>query len=268
MIAMGTSVSTGSGLLRNKIEFTSNEDAQSARRQQIDRMTALHNDNSRAGLEAKGVIVLEKGDLSIGSNGLPHFSDAFIQRMEGKLVPQNRTDAMWHAFDKMGDVKQQIGVVNESLRGSAYASARLNGTLTEDQQNFRVYLPNGEIFYQEHLTMGVEMTDEQRSSVQGKLSHEKGTLASALKQLEQLTEYLGNSFKIEGELARKNGDGTLSLGAFKLVHEDYGVMMTSDGEGNVTMFDEAGKGSDPLSYMKQNEGLRSRYLATTVDIRF
>lgn len=203
-----------------------------------------------------------------GREGLKAFA-SHVNAVNGGVTPaQDRADAMWRAFDQVGGLTSAISSLEDARKGIEYATNRLNGTLSDEQQNQRAYGPDGDVIYQNRLTMGDELSDAERGSLQDMLSTYNARASNALQQLERVSEFLGNSFSVQGGLIQKNDDGSTSLGAFKLAHKDYGTMMTSNGKGYVTMYDASGKGLDPLSYVQADEGLRNRYLATTVDIRF
>lgn len=59
---------------------------------------------------------------------------------------------------------------------------------------------------------------------------------------------LERDFTVSGNLIERDKSGTMRLGTFDLSHETYGKLLSVDGEGNVTLYDQKGGAMGATAY--------------------
>ena len=60
---------------------------------------------------------------------------------------------------------------------------------------------------------------------------------------------LERDFTVTGTLLERGKDGSVKLGAFDLTHKTFGRLLSVDGDGNVTLYDQAGEAMDAAAYV-------------------
>lgn len=288
------STQTGSGLLAGFATFKSHAEAQS----RIE--TAIQNhDNAKNNIRVEGAAEsATKGQLSSQGSYVEnltarervelekmreHFrkhtgSDKFYFSYRsssitgtdvGPIAFRDRGEAMQDSYSLVDQLFKDVKTLNTNRQGIIYQQNALEGKEVPDSfRHIRGYGPDGRLIIDYTRPIGDEMTEENIAYAHKAIANMNEIIGKTLTSIDQIGKALGDTFEIAGTLTKTNKDGTLGLGQFEIRHQDYGLLMASDGQGNVTMYDQNGTGKDPLSYVQGDAKLRDYYMSTTVDLRF
>lgn len=187
----------------------------------------------------------------------------------GPIAFRDRGEAMQDSYSIVDQLFKDVKTLNTNRQGIIYQQNALEGKEVPDSfRHIRGYGPDGRLIIDYTRPIGDEMTEENIAYAHKAIANMNEIIGKTLTSIDQIGKALGDTFEIAGTLTKTNKDGTLGLGQFEIRHQDYGLLMASDGQGNVTMYDQNGTGKDPLSYVQGDAKLRDYYMSTTVDLRF